>query len=1609
MTYVSIRYAISAISLGLALGLGAVANADAQTDSVRTLFRGGVVGSSGVSGGTIALPNGKYTEYTEDISVKVAGGYVTWARDFNGNQWRFNPHWMSLNFEFDTVMLAASGGGGGGGGGGAAVLIQPQEPPEYFGGTVIPGTDGGLTGGTGPLWAISRNGTWFSAESSYCSFSVQSNSRYLLKPVFKGDAPACPTNRFNGQPLSSGTGGGGSGAVSQLPGGGIPDSLAGFRWEDRMGDWIEYDRTGRMTSYGDRNNIKVTMQYAGGKMVAVLDHTGRKVLEIAYDGNRISEVRDVPRSSDDAPARVVKYTYASNGGLKTVTDVRGNVMTYEYDDKDRMKSVTDQEGRVRTIAYGPTNRVTKLTQPDGAVTEYDYEYDATKKLFYAKTKRPIVDGQQRVELSVYSADGQLVSQSVNGRVQRELGQDGRTDKITDGRGNLTQTTRNEFNQLTSVVYADGTSETNSFNTKTLQLEQHRTADGFTHQFERDERGNLRRQRLAVGAPDERVSEYTLDERARTVTETVKGRVEANGKVTPDASFAYEYDDQDNVIRVTDPEGNAWTYTYTRWGDVLTATDARKGVWRYSYDAAGNVLTSTSPLNFVRRFEYDKVGNQLKMIDGRGKVFLSQFDERNRTTGEVDPYGNVYKTEYNALGAISNVTDAAGKTTRFAYDAWTRPRQSWDGKGFTYVMGYEDAEGVDNGARQPTKVKYPTFDRLFKYDERNRLKQKTDLDGAEGRVEQYGYDALGRRKSITNANGKTSTLQYNAFGQMTRMADSLGNGLRWVYDAQGRVSEITDANGKKTALEYDRRGLVTRVVNALGKVTRYEYDANGWDAATISANGSKVTYEHDADGRLTSRSEYGTNGTLLKTTRYSYDEEDNLVGWSDGTFSSVLAYDDAERLIKESINYGSFVSGYSYSYYPNNQVKTFTGPDGVTVTYSYDAVGQLERVSIPDEGDISVTDWQWAARKTVLLPGGVEQRLTHDGLGVTTSLKVVNPAQSTVFELQQKFGLNYEVTETKRDGAATRYDYDDADRLTQVRAESAAFNEGYTVDAAGNRATHTRGGSPIGSTWTYNDGQQLTQRGTVRYEWDDNGNLSKKVDAAVNGSAATVSYEYDALDRLTVVRDGSGAVVARYSYDPFDRRLSKKLGDTGVVTYYLPAMAGLLAEFDASGEVTVSYGWHPEQDNGVYPLYARVQGSQGRRYVYYHNDPLGTPQRITDKSGAVVWAADYDGFGKATVKTGLSEPVTNNLRFPGQYFDAETQLHYNDRRYYDPETGRYITRDPLGFGGGGNLYAYAGHNPINLTDPTGEILPCIAANYLRCLASCMLFSAVTDFILDCGNINWGDNLKECAIDCLLSMIPIPNPCGKFGKWISAGLGALGAFNSFTPETLVHVRPAGAAAGAAAMGVTELRPIGELKPGDEVLALSEWKDAGARKGVDERLSYERITDVFTSQREQTLVHLEFSNGEYLVATDGHPLKTTEGWRDAALLNVGTSIVVKAGEGLPESILTVTSVRIEKKVQRVFNLEVEHAHTFFVGKKGVLVHNAKTGPTPPPGYNKINERSHGQPVYKNGNSYITPDIDGHNGGVWKKCKGSPKNLRNRTTRDGTYNADLTVRIGD
>ena len=349
-------------------------------------------------------------------------------------------------------------------------------------------------------------------------------------------------------------------------------------------------------------------------------------------------------------------------------------------------------------------------------------------------------------------------------------------------------------------------------------------------------------------------------------------------------------------------------------------------------------------------------------------------------------------------------------------------------------------------------------------------------------------------------------------------------------------------------------------------------------------------------------------------------------------------------------------------------------------------------------------------------------------------------------------------------------------------------------------------------------------------------------------------------------------------------------------------------------------------------------------------------------------------------------INRALRLPGQYEDNETGLHYNYRRYYDPETGRYLTQDPIGLEGGINLFSYAQADPVNLTDPTGEIVPVVVAGAV-CMASCIAATAAEDLITgECTTV--GTSAKNCAIGCAMGGVgALAMKVGKWGKRLYDNLPC--AINSFPADTLVHIQPADLAETdsnpdqAAAQGKSQLIPISRLQPGDKVLALSEWKDAGNQAGQDQRLTYEKVTDVFTSYREQTHIYLTLDNGQTIQATEGHPFLTTEGWRDAILLKRGGKLLIKGdadaadaadrqttqealnkaiykpnqpvagiepAQSAIESIVktsseaayrTILEIRTERQTVQVFNIEVANAHTFFVGEEGLLVHNCLKRP--------------------------------------------------------------------
>ena len=161
--------------------------------------------------------------------------------------------------------------------------------------------------------------------------------------------------------------------------------------------------------------------------------------------------------------------------------------------------------------------------------------------------------------------------------------------------------------------------------------------------------------------------------------------------------------------------------------------------------------------------------------------------------------------------------------------------------------------------------------------------------------------------------------------------------------------------------------------------------------------------------------------------------------------------------------------------------------------------------------------------------------------------------------------------------------------------------------------------------------------------------------------------------------------------------------------------------------------------------------------YYHNDHLGTPRVLTDNNASVVWSALYTAFGQAQISV---ETVTNPHRLPGQYYDPETGLHYNYHRYYNPNTGRYLTPDPIGLEGGVNLYGYVGNDPINKKDPSGLFAtPCTpGTECIKCDFAALFTESPKKICAD-------PNQCKACVECVAAVVGslghnTPPACGEF---------------------------------------------------------------------------------------------------------------------------------------------------------------------------------------------------------------------------------------------------------
>jgi len=891
----------------------------------------------------------------------------------------------------------------------------------------------------------------------------------------------------------------------------------------------------------------------------------------------------------------------------------------------------------------------------------------------------ITQSSGRVTELWYDRVGDLIRKDINGTTVSKIVKDTKKETETNELGQVTTRLYDDFDNLIKTTYADGNSTSATFDAKYSNVLTKTNENGVVTKYEYNPTGNLIRKTEAVGFPEQRVTEYTPN--AFGEVEQVKRVGDA---VTAEALIIIVYDGKGNPDSIADAEGNVTTYLkYALFGNALEWTDGRGKLWKAEFDTNGNITKITNPLGFSKRAEYDGSSNLIKHFNEYNKLTERKFNDSNRFFELTDPYLNRKQAIFDNKGFVTKVLDEENKVAIILTNELGFVRKEIDGNNneITYSYG-----GAAWGAllEQQSQITYPTYSTKYYYDNRARVSQTVNNYDTLIQSTIVKYDAVGNVIEQVSLKGGVTKYQYDKLNRVKRITNSQLNDVVINYDNRNNIlSVLNEKNIVLRTYSYDRNNRVTSIVWPTGAIFNYKYNANGKLEGITDSKNQFSLFVFDDAGREIRNEVYQTPAqvVLVKAIDYSYNNTNILTGYNDGATSANYIYDDLQRRLTETINYPSFSKTQSYTYYKNSKQKSYKSPDDIEYLYSYDANNQFIGINVPGEGAITINQQQWTDPLKVTLPGGSTQNFSYDGL---MRSKVI-ASQDTALNSIQSFSYTYYdndsiKTRATEDGIYS-YLYDELDQLIEV-SNPGTGQENFSYDFAGNRLTS----NTTSGDWQYNSSNQLLNDTTSSYVYNANGSLETKT-TGLN----IQRFFYNIEDRLSEVKNAASETIATYYYDPFGRRLWKEV--SGQRTYFFPSEEGLTSEFDSSGTFTQSYIYEPDTLWGTRPLLTRTNAGT----FYYHLDHAGTPQVLTNKAGAIVWKGSYTAFGKATIS---KELVTNNLRFPGQYYDAETGLHHNFFRDYSPSIGRYLQSDPIGLYGGLNSYAYVEGNPLNWIDPYG---------------------------------------------------------------------------------------------------------------------------------------------------------------------------------------------------------------------------------------------------------------------------------------------------------------------
>ncbi|MCM2420029.1 RHS repeat-associated core domain-containing protein [Streptomyces sp. RKAG293] len=817
--------------------------------------------------------------------------------------------------------------------------------------------------------------------------------------------------------------------------------------------------------------------------------------------------------------------------------------------------------------------------------------------------------------------------------------------------------------------------------------------------------------------------YSYDDQGRCV------RAEGSGGFL---SGSLAYDDETRTTRVTDSLGHAKTFTMNEAYQLVSETDSLGNLTLRSWDSQDRLLSLTDPLGRTTLYEYDSAGNPVTVTRPDGATATTQYNDLGLPVRVKDFDGSCWERGYDERGNLLTVTDPVRATTTYGRNDQGHLISVTDALGSTAYIDTDHAGlpvAVTDALGAVTR---------YQRDPDGRIARVTDAGGA-STVLEWGDEGRPRRRVLPD--GSAEHWEYNDEGNLVAHTDTTGSTTRYEIGHFGLVRARTEPDGSRLEFSYDTELRLTEVVNAQGLTWSYTHDEAGRVIRETDFNTRTLDYLYDASGRLVRRSPDTGPPTL-----YGRDELGRIVDRRTGDSITVFERDALGRIVRTTNSDAEL----AFELDPAGRVLS-ESCNGRTLTNDYDVLGRRTRRSTPS-GVVGTWDFDAGHRPVSLHTAGRTLSFAHDHAGRETERHLSDTISLThAWDANGRL-VSQDLTRTdfsssgpsaqrllqqraysyRSDGRITaiedlhtgtrRFDLDPAGRVTAVHG--AGWREEYAYDAAGNLTHAAWPGESDAQGDRAFEGTLVRRAGRNHYTYDDLGRVVRRSRKLLSGGSRTWTYAWNGDNQLTSLITPDGARW-RYLYDPLGRRIGKHriaVDGTSVLertdfTWDGTRLAErIVAGSDAGGASRITtWEWDPASHRAMTQtdrssprdVLDAPQDEIDERFYAIVTDSVGTPTEMVDARGHIAWRSRATVWGvpargehdETGAEDGSGAGADCPLRFPGQYLDTESGLHYNLHRYYAPETARYQTPDPLGLLPAPDPYAYI-RNPLSWTDPLG---------------------------------------------------------------------------------------------------------------------------------------------------------------------------------------------------------------------------------------------------------------------------------------------------------------------